>query len=120
MPRENGACWGRLPPADHIDSVFGPDESKLHGYPGHPEIELALMRLYEVTEEPRYGADELFCRTAWCATALLRPEYEKRGQTSHWHTYGPAWMVKDKAYSRTFAPLRNSKPPSVTRYVLSI
>lgn len=34
------------------------------------------MRLYEVTEEPRYGADELFCRTAWCATALLRPEYE--------------------------------------------
>lgn len=41
---------------DHIDSVFGPDESKLHGYPGHPEIELALMRLYEVTEEPRYLA----------------------------------------------------------------
>ncbi|KUS89605.1 hypothetical protein AWF91_02630 [Escherichia coli] len=31
--------------ADHIDSVFGPGESKLHGYPGHPEIELALMRL---------------------------------------------------------------------------
>lgn len=41
---------------DHIDRVFGPDEDKLQGYPGHPEIELALMRLYEVTEEPRYLA----------------------------------------------------------------
>ncbi len=59
------------------------------------------MRLYEVTEEPRYLAlTNYFVGTAWCATALLRPgEYEKRGQTSHWHTYGPAWMVKDKAYS---------------------
>ena len=35
--------------ADHIDSVFGPDDNQLHGYPGHPEIELALMRLYDVT-----------------------------------------------------------------------
>ncbi|MCV5396721.1 glycoside hydrolase family 127 protein, partial [Escherichia coli] len=32
-------------------------------------------------------------------------EYEKRGQTSHWHTYGPAWMVKDKAYSQAHLPL---------------
>lgn len=40
--------------ADHIDSVFGPGENQLHGYPGHPEIELALMRLYDVTQEPRY------------------------------------------------------------------
>jgi DUF1680 family protein len=42
--------------ADHIDSVFGPGENQLHGYPGHPEIELALMRLYDVTQEPRYLA----------------------------------------------------------------
>jgi DUF1680 family protein len=42
--------------ADHIDSVFGPGEHQLHGYPGHPEIELALMRLYDVTQEPRYLA----------------------------------------------------------------
>ncbi len=26
---------------------FRPPESQLHGYPGHPEIELALMRLYD-------------------------------------------------------------------------
>lgn len=40
-------------PADHIDSTFGPGENQLHGYPP-PGIELALMRLYEVTEQPRY------------------------------------------------------------------
>lgn len=40
--------------ADHIDSVLGPEEGKIHGYPGHPEIELALVRLYEATGEKRY------------------------------------------------------------------
>ncbi|MBU9721578.1 MULTISPECIES: glycoside hydrolase family 127 protein [Bacillaceae] len=40
--------------ADHIDSMFGPEEEKLKGYPGHQEIELALFRLYEVTENERY------------------------------------------------------------------
>lgn len=86
--------------ADHIDRVFGPDESKLHGYPGHPEIELALMRLYEVTEEPRYLAlTNYFVEQRGAQPHYYDQEYEKRGQTSHWHTYGPAWMVKDKAYS---------------------
>jgi len=40
--------------ADHIDSVFGPGKGKKRGYPGHEEIELALVRLYTVTEETRY------------------------------------------------------------------
>ena len=39
---------------DCIDSAIGAEEGKLHGYPGHPEIELALMRLYEVTKDPRH------------------------------------------------------------------
>lgn len=38
--------------ADHIDSVFGP--GKRMGYPGHPEIELALVKLSRVTGEKRY------------------------------------------------------------------
>lgn len=40
--------------ADLIDSVFGREEGKLRGYPGHQEIELALVKLYRVTGEPRY------------------------------------------------------------------
>jgi hypothetical protein len=39
--------------ADHIDSVFGPPPKRL-GYPGHPEIELALIKLWRVTGEARY------------------------------------------------------------------
>ena len=41
--------------ADHIDSVFGPEPKRL-GYPGHPEIELALVKLWRATGEPRYFA----------------------------------------------------------------
>ncbi|MDF2878648.1 MAG: hypothetical protein K0S30_1744 [Clostridia bacterium] len=40
--------------ADHIDSVMGPENNKMQVYCGHEEIELALVRLYHVTEEKRY------------------------------------------------------------------
>lgn len=40
--------------ADLICKTFGPGENQLHGYPGHPEIELALVRLYHVTNEKKY------------------------------------------------------------------
>jgi DUF1680 family protein len=40
--------------ADYIDSVFGPEPGKKRGYPGHEEIELALVKLYQVTGEKRY------------------------------------------------------------------
>lgn len=40
--------------ADNIDSHFGEAENKIHGYDGHEEIELALLRLYELTHEDRY------------------------------------------------------------------
>lgn len=38
--------------ADHIDATFGPGRKP--GCCGHPEIELALVRLYRVTGERRY------------------------------------------------------------------
>lgn len=40
--------------ADHIDEHFGPEDGKVHGYPGHEEIELALVQLYHRTKEKRY------------------------------------------------------------------
>ena len=40
--------------ADYIDSVFGTAEGRRRGYCGHPEIELALIRLYHATGERRY------------------------------------------------------------------
>jgi DUF1680 family protein len=40
--------------ADCLDENFGPESGKIHGAGGHPEIELALMRLYETTNEKKY------------------------------------------------------------------
>ncbi len=42
--------------ADHIAMVFGREEGRQRGYCGHPEIELALIRLYQATQEQRYLA----------------------------------------------------------------
>ena len=40
--------------ADLVASRFGAEEGKCHGYPGHQEIELALVKLYRATGETRY------------------------------------------------------------------
>jgi DUF1680 family protein len=46
--------------ADLLDRVFGPEEGKIHAACGHPEIELALLRLHKTTGEERY-----FALAAW-------------------------------------------------------
>lgn len=66
--------------ADCIDAHFGPEAGKIHGYDGHPEIELALARLYEATGDQRYlklahyflnqrGLDPLFLEKQFLADA---------------------------------------------------
>ncbi len=42
--------------ADLICTEFGPNEGQRKGYPGHQEIEIALIRLYHCTGEARYLA----------------------------------------------------------------
>ncbi|KAF7185979.1 Non-reducing end beta-L-arabinofuranosidase [Pseudocercospora fuligena] len=41
---------------DLLCETFGPGASQLHGYPGHPEIELALLRLHDRTGDPKHLA----------------------------------------------------------------
>jgi len=40
--------------ADLIDRKFGPDDDQIHGYPGHEELEFALIKLYRHTGEKHY------------------------------------------------------------------
>lgn len=40
--------------ADHIEATFGREPGKKRGYCGHEEIELALIKLYKATRNPRY------------------------------------------------------------------
>ena len=67
--------------ADHINSVFGREKGKLPGYPGHEEIELALVKLYKATEEERY---------------LKLSEYfvMERGRQPHYYS----WEYKQAGY----------------------
>lgn len=39
---------------DLLCKTFGPGPERKHGYPGHPEIELALLRLFERTKDIRH------------------------------------------------------------------
>ncbi|ESZ93500.1 DUF1680 domain protein [Sclerotinia borealis F-4128] len=39
---------------DLLASTFGPNPEQKHGYPGHPEIELSFLRLYEKTGDPKH------------------------------------------------------------------
>jgi uncharacterized protein len=39
---------------DLIAQVYGPNPGQKHGYPGHEEIELALVKLHRVTTNPRH------------------------------------------------------------------
>ena len=72
--------------ADLIDSVFGPEEGKIKGYPGHQEIELALVKLYKVTKNPKY----LKLSTFFINERGKEPNYfiyeweHVRGKVSHW------------------------------------
>ncbi|WJY13669.1 glycoside hydrolase family 127 protein [Pectobacteriaceae bacterium CE90] len=92
--------------ADHIDGVFGPGPQQLHGYPGHPEIELALMELYDVTDKQRYlSLARYFVEQRGTEPHFYDLEYEHRGRTSYWQNHGPAWMVKDKSYSQAHKPI---------------
>ncbi|MRT49709.1 glycoside hydrolase family 127 protein [Raoultella sp. RIT712] len=106
--------------ADHINDVFGPNEGQLRGYPGHPEIELALMRLYEVTQEPRYQElARFFLEERGQQPYYYDIEFAKRGGTWHWDNWGDAWMVKDKAYTHAHKPL-NEQDQAVGHAVRSV
>lgn len=39
---------------DLLCKTFGPQKSQILGYPGHPEIELALLRLWRLTNDPKH------------------------------------------------------------------
>jgi len=40
--------------ADHIATVFGSEPGQKRGYDGHPEVELALVKLYQATGQRKY------------------------------------------------------------------
>jgi len=93
--------------ADHIDSVFGPEDGKLKGYPGHQEIELALVKLFRVTKDKKYlNLAKFFLDERGKDPYYFDIEWEKRGKTSHWTGGKGAAPSKSKEYNQAHLPVR--------------
>ncbi len=67
--------------ADHIDAVFGDAPGKRRGYPGHPEIEMALVKLAGATGRQRYlKLARFFVKSRGTAPSYFTNEAKQRGE----------------------------------------
>ncbi|MCW6511572.1 glycoside hydrolase family 127 protein [Lichenifustis flavocetrariae] len=77
--------------ADHIATVFGPNPGQRRGYCGHPEIELALVKLGRATGEQRYlDLARFFIDERGAQPSFYDAEARARGQDPvdyHFGTY---------------------------------
>ena len=90
--------------ADYIATVFGPEPDQKRGYPGHPEIELALVRLYRVTGRARY----LHLSKFFVDERGTRPHYYDREARARGED--PAgWHHRDYRYSQSHVPVREQE-----------
>ena len=70
---------------EHIEGVMGLEPGKLPGYPGHPVIEMALMRLYEVTRDPRHlKLAEYFVNQRGQFPLFFEEETRRNGNRFYW------------------------------------
>ncbi|KAJ8114717.1 hypothetical protein OPT61_g3463 [Boeremia exigua] len=93
-----------------INNTFGPEEGKLHGYPGHPEIEIALLRLYTETANEdayhlaRYFIEERGNPTGQEGKMYFDWEAEQR-QESPWERPDPYSKSGAHWYNQSHAPI---------------
>ena len=77
--------------ADYIEQVFLIEKSAAYETPGHPELELALVKLYRATGEKRY-------------LELSKHFIDRHGQPDADRALGPSWAASD--YNQDSIPLR--------------
>ena len=87
--------------ADYIATVFGRAEGQQRGYPGHEEIELALVKLYRVTGEQRYlDLAAYFVDERGAQPHYFDQEAVARGEDP------AAYHFKNYRYSQSHRPVR--------------
>lgn len=92
--------------ADLICDTFGAEEGKIHGYPGHQEIELALVKLYRVTgcraylETAKYFIDARGVGENYFLREMQSPQYRQ---------IMPDFSNYDPAYSQSDVPVREQE-----------
>lgn len=83
--------------ADLICEVFGTEEGQIKGYPGHQEIELALVKLYRITGERKYlDTANYFIEERGKEPNYFLREIEKRGT----YEFFPEFDNYDLEYSQ--------------------
>lgn len=91
--------------ADCLIENLGPEEGKLHGYPGHQECELGLAKLYLATGEEKYlTLAKYFLDARGTQPHYFDIEAEKRGEQPKpdWRRYPPVKY----AYHQAHKPVR--------------
>ncbi len=91
--------------ADLIEKTFGTGEGKIDGYPGHEEIELALIKLYRETGKVRYlDLSRYFLDRRGSGEDYFAKEAANRGETK------PGgigfYMTLNTSYAHNHAPVR--------------
>lgn len=90
--------------ADLIDDTFGRAPRKKRGYPGHPELELALVRLYHATGNRRYlELSKYFVEERGTQPYYYDIEARERGEdpASYW--------AKTYEYCQAHVPIRQQE-----------
>jgi DUF1680 family protein len=86
---------------DHIADTFGTEPGKLRGYDAHEEIELALVKLYRVTKDPRHlKLATYFVDERGQMPSYYDEEARKRGDDPAKYVY------QTYAYSQAHMPVR--------------
>lgn len=92
--------------ADLVNKTFGRGKGKMRGYPGHQEIELALVRLYQATGEESYlKLSEYFLTERGASPHYYDKEAKKRGEDPE------KWFFKTYEYCQAHIPLEEQEEP---------
>jgi len=90
--------------ADYIDTVFGPGDDQLPGYPGHEEIELGLVKLYRATGNERYlNLAKFFVDERGQQPHYFDIEAQRRGKAL------PAHYGDNHDYNQSHLPVREQE-----------
>ncbi len=92
--------------ADLICRTFGPEEGQIHGYPGHQEIELALVKLYRTTGERRYLETAKYFIDARGGGENY---FLKEEKSATFKRIFPEFAGYDTKYSQSHLPVREQK-----------
>jgi len=94
--------------ADLLDHTFGPGIDQIRAYPGHPELELALVKLARASGEKRYqDLAEFFVRERGRSPHYFVEEAKRRNET-----VPPVWAYYDEqAYWQAHVPVTEQAEP---------